>query len=431
MSPLGPDDPQEDQANERREDRDGDTISASGATASLGNTIHSFNAAANSSHNGNNESNSMDGNTATSAQLNLLQQHMHAFLQQAQQNQQMPPAQQVTAQPAQSIPILLQQLQQQQIAAPMLVNALTGSQPSSTQPSSADVNNTLLLATTQLIQYQNLAHFLIQLLAQSIGPAPLQMLLSAINGFLPTGLQTSLTGLPPQPQQMPQQLPQQLVTSFLLALGQLMSQGQDVSGSSSSGSNTTMLQAALNALQQQASAQLPQHQNIFPSGGESGSNGEEGNSIAMPLYPSGAANQVPASGHASFTNNAGADGTMSPPTSGQPPISPPRRKKRKYDHESFPEKLHRLLRDAHENNQEDIVRFTNDGTKFEILNAQAFENEVLPQYFRHNRINSFKRLLRMYAFRRIQGTWMEGMFEHPLFHRDHPDWCKQIQRNAP
>lgn len=83
--------------------------------------------------------------------------------------------------------------------------------------------------------------------------------------------------------------------------------------------------------------------------------------------------------------------------------SPPPRKKRKYDHESFPEKLHRLLSDSHSNGNTDICRFSADGSKFQIVNTSAFEEEVLPHYFRHNRISSFKRLLRMYAFRRIQG----------------------------
>jgi hypothetical protein len=108
---------------------------------------------------------------------------------------------------------------------------------------------------------------------------------------------------------------------------------------------------------------------------------------------------------------------------------PPKpRKKRAYNHESFPSKLHRLLREAKVNGKEDIARFTEDGTQFQILATRPFEEEILPNYFRHGSISSFKRLLRMYGFRRTQGTWMEGTFEHPLFQLDAPELCKQMER---
>lgn len=84
--------------------------------------------------------------------------------------------------------------------------------------------------------------------------------------------------------------------------------------------------------------------------------------------------------------------------------------------------------DAEAHGNESIVTFTQDGSKFQILNSEAFEERILPQYFRHNKMSSFKRLLRMYQYSRVQGTWMEGTFEHPLFHRDYPDWCKRMQR---
>jgi hypothetical protein len=104
------------------------------------------------------------------------------------------------------------------------------------------------------------------------------------------------------------------------------------------------------------------------------------------------------------------------------------RKKRAYNHESFPSKLHRLLREAKVNGKEDIARFTDDGTQFQILATRPFEQEILPNYFRHGSISSFKRLLRMYGFRRTQGTWMEGTFEHPLFRLEAPELCKQMER---
>lgn len=83
--------------------------------------------------------------------------------------------------------------------------------------------------------------------------------------------------------------------------------------------------------------------------------------------------------------------------------APRNRKKRKYEHESFPEKLHRLIVEAAVSGKAHIVRYTSNGKRFEILQTKSFENEILPHYFRHNRISSFKRLLRMYGFKRVEG----------------------------
>ena len=105
-----------------------------------------------------------------------------------------------------------------------------------------------------------------------------------------------------------------------------------------------------------------------------------------------------------------------------------KRKKRKYAHEAFPEKLHRLIREAKASGKEHIVRYTDDGRRFQILHTKMFEDEILPNYFRHKSISSFKRLLRMYGFRRIEGTWMQGTFEHELFMRDAPELCKHMDR---
>lgn len=90
--------------------------------------------------------------------------------------------------------------------------------------------------------------------------------------------------------------------------------------------------------------------------------------------------------------------------------------------------LHRLIREAKDSGKDTIVKFSDDGLKFTILETKPFEQEILPLYFRHNNINSFKRLLRMYQFKKLHGTWMQGTFEHPLFHRDHPEWAKHMDR---
>ena len=85
--------------------------------------------------------------------------------------------------------------------------------------------------------------------------------------------------------------------------------------------------------------------------------------------------------------------------------APAPKKRRRYNMEAFPQKLHRLITEAAANDNDSIVRFTEDGTMFRILNSDEFE-KLLPGYFRHNSMASFKRLLHMYDFKRVQGTWV-------------------------
>ena len=119
----------------------------------------------------------------------------------------------------------------------------------------------------------------------------------------------------------------------------------------------------------------------------------------------------------------------------QPPpasfLKTAKRKRRKYDHESFPQKLHRLILEARANGKDHIIRFNVDGSKFEVVKSKDFEEQLLPNYFRTKQASSFKRLLRMYGFCKVQGTWLQGTFEHPLFHRDYPEIAKQMERVEP
>lgn len=103
------------------------------------------------------------------------------------------------------------------------------------------------------------------------------------------------------------------------------------------------------------------------------------------------------------------------------------RQRRRYNHESFPQKLHRLLTDATVNGQEDVVRFTHHGTRWEIVDTTRFQ-ALLPRYFRHGKISSFRRLLAMYDFKRLTGTWNQGTFEHPYFRQDKPELLKHVVR---
>lgn len=123
---------------------------------------------------------------------------------------------------------------------------------------------------------------------------------------------------------------------------------------------------------------------------------------------------------------------LGPQTSGHVPDSAnttiPMRMKRPYRHESFPEKLRRMLIETKENGQEDIISFMPSGTSFKVHKPDSFTEDVVPNYFRHKRYASFRRQLSMYGFERVQIGPEEGAFAHPMFHRDHPELAQHIQR---
>jgi hypothetical protein len=104
------------------------------------------------------------------------------------------------------------------------------------------------------------------------------------------------------------------------------------------------------------------------------------------------------------------------------------RKRRHYNSESFPQKLHRLVHECTDAGKGPIVGWLADGTGFEIRNMTDFVKEIIPQYFRHRKLTSFRRQLSMYGFRRDVTMRESSCYAHELFHRDHPEKCKEIKR---
>ena len=102
--------------------------------------------------------------------------------------------------------------------------------------------------------------------------------------------------------------------------------------------------------------------------------------------------------------------------------------RRPYRHESFPEKLYRLLHESAVSGKSTIVSWTPCGKAFEIHELEAFEKEIIPNYFRHRHIASFRRQLSMYGFRRAMVDDGYSGFAHEIFHRDHPEQCATIKR---
>ncbi|VDK45623.1 unnamed protein product [Anisakis simplex] len=87
------------------------------------------------------------------------------------------------------------------------------------------------------------------------------------------------------------------------------------------------------------------------------------------------------------------------------------------------------------------IRWDESGYSFHIFNPSAFCRDVLPQYFKHNNLNSLIRQLNMYGFRKMTPIERSGLarsesdqdhleFSHPYFVRDHPELLVNIKRKS-
>uniref|UniRef100_A0A914CBY9 HSF-type DNA-binding domain-containing protein n=1 Tax=Acrobeloides nanus TaxID=290746 RepID=A0A914CBY9_9BILA len=90
----------------------------------------------------------------------------------------------------------------------------------------------------------------------------------------------------------------------------------------------------------------------------------------------------------------------------------------------------------------DVIRWDESGYSFHILDPYSFCRNVLPQYFKHNNLNSLIRQLNMYGFRKMTPIERSSLaraesdqdhleFSHPYFVRDHPELLVNIKRKAP
>lgn len=71
-----------------------------------------------------------------------------------------------------------------------------------------------------------------------------------------------------------------------------------------------------------------------------------------------------------------------------------------------------------------IVRWSDDGKSFKIIDQNKFVNEVLPRYFKHNKLRSFQRQLYIHNFRNKKNKSLEYM--HPCFNRSFPSCLRRI-----
>jgi hypothetical protein len=97
--------------------------------------------------------------------------------------------------------------------------------------------------------------------------------------------------------------------------------------------------------------------------------------------------------------------------------------------EPFPTKLHRLLREAEAEGNDDIISFfLPDGRTFKIHKPNEFFKKIVPRYFKHSQLNSFKRQLNLYGFELIIRGLMKGAYYHTDFQKHRPELCKLLRR---
>ncbi|XP_005081206.1 heat shock factor protein 3-like [Mesocricetus auratus] len=88
-----------------------------------------------------------------------------------------------------------------------------------------------------------------------------------------------------------------------------------------------------------------------------------------------------------------------------------------------------------------VIRWSKDGHSFQIVNEETFCNEILPKYFKHNKITSFIRQLNLYGFRKTTTALpsennsnekkIPMEFQHPLFKKGGSCLLENIKRKVP
>jgi hypothetical protein len=93
---------------------------------------------------------------------------------------------------------------------------------------------------------------------------------------------------------------------------------------------------------------------------------------------------------------------------------------------TFPKRLQAILIDPM---LDDIICWLPSGNSFVILRPDHFCDQVLPRYFSPDtslKYSSFKRKLNRWGFHQIRKGADTGAFHHPLFKRDDPSLCLQM-----
>ncbi|KAG1712691.1 hypothetical protein DVH05_000431 [Phytophthora capsici] len=77
----------------------------------------------------------------------------------------------------------------------------------------------------------------------------------------------------------------------------------------------------------------------------------------------------------------------------------------------------------------DIITWSHEGTAFQIINPEELANQILPKYFKHNKVSSFQRQLNYFGFKKWTKTQTNiCTFSHPFFLRADKNRMKLIKR---
>ncbi|KAG6618868.1 hsftype dnabinding protein [Phytophthora cinnamomi] len=77
----------------------------------------------------------------------------------------------------------------------------------------------------------------------------------------------------------------------------------------------------------------------------------------------------------------------------------------------------------------DIITWSHEGTAFQIIQPDELASQILPRYFKHNKVSSFQRQLNYFGFKKWTKTQTNiCTFSHPFFLRADKDRMKLIKR---
>eukprot|EP00535_Pseudo-nitzschia_heimii_P010285 CAMPEP_0197191132 /NCGR_PEP_ID=MMETSP1423-20130617/22832_1 /TAXON_ID=476441 /ORGANISM="Pseudo-nitzschia heimii, Strain UNC1101" /LENGTH=300 /DNA_ID=CAMNT_0042643687 /DNA_START=233 /DNA_END=1132 /DNA_ORIENTATION=+ len=92
-------------------------------------------------------------------------------------------------------------------------------------------------------------------------------------------------------------------------------------------------------------------------------------------------------------------------------------KRRSNQKPTFPLMLYRILEDSEKEQTQKIVAWEDDGSSFQIFDAPAFNDTILPKYSKKKsktKFRSFQRQLNIYGFKMAKKS---GVYRHSLFRR--------------
>ena len=104
------------------------------------------------------------------------------------------------------------------------------------------------------------------------------------------------------------------------------------------------------------------------------------------------------------------------------------RQKRRKTKEAFPDKLYRLLNETSEGDERDVISWCEGGMAFKIHKPVDFALNIIPKYFKHKNLDSFRRQLNNYGFERVLTSGEDGVFACENFQKDKPELLPQIRR---